>query len=454
MALLIWLPVATVNAIIFFLIDTPALYAIHRGLLALQGYYLRTRVQAGIKVQLVRSKLPIVGGELLHGTSGLPSIFVLFNLGALICLFFATLGVDADERDRWVSSPFEYTSTLSQQSNNKTLFSFDRSVRRNLTCKTGDGTRAHYWHVAFNESGEVSYNRSLVKNVFCQAKAPHAQPMLGTQCVPSEGETECLLNTFLEGYWFRGIESNSTVHKLSDQIQLEEQFYINYTGVSALQRNSSSKTFSGTAARVYSYRSNESSLRNHFKKPIVFFLYDSITNSWFFSFGYVVGVGKVSSWPIRLSLYGETDINNFLIRMRSPLTAEVIMSTVSASYMSWKMSTVDIFEALLGISIGTRPVTHRTLTFVKTPMEDVTTLTTMSTVLYSVVIGFAILLFPVKELLYITLVRTGKLSQSQLFGHEYDEMSKNYRIAQERFSSAPPSNGYAILDPTDLESKV
>ena len=106
MVLVICLPVATVNAIIFFLIKTPALYAIHRGLFALQSYYLFTRVQAGIKMQLVRLKIPIVGGELLRGTIGFPSIFVLFNFGTLICLFFATIGVEDEQRNPWVSSHF------------------------------------------------------------------------------------------------------------------------------------------------------------------------------------------------------------------------------------------------------------------------------------------------------------------------------------------------------------
>ena len=129
-------------------------------------------------MQLVRSKIPIVGGELLHGTTGFPSIFVLFNVGALVCLFFATLGVEPDRRNRWISFPFQYVSTLSQQSKNISFLQFDNSVNLNLACKTGNASHVIYWHVAFNESGELLNNRSLVKNVFCQASAPHAQPIL------------------------------------------------------------------------------------------------------------------------------------------------------------------------------------------------------------------------------------------------------------------------------------
>ena len=91
MELVIWLPVAIVNAIIFFLIDLPALYAIHRGLLALQGFYLHNRARAGYIVQLKKSRIPIAGGELLHSNTRWPSTFVLINMCAIVCLFLRHL---------------------------------------------------------------------------------------------------------------------------------------------------------------------------------------------------------------------------------------------------------------------------------------------------------------------------------------------------------------------------
>ena len=44
----------------------------------------------------------------------------------------------------------------------------------------------------------------------------------------------------------------------------------------------------------------------------------------------------------------------------------------------------------------------------------------MSTILYSVVISFAIWIFLIKELMVINVIRSGKVSQSQTFGYEYN----------------------------------
>ena len=100
------------------------------------------------------------------------------------------------------------------------------------------------------------------------------------------------------------------------------------------------------------------------------------------------------------------------------------------------------------------PHLHWRQSFVRMPIEDVTTVSMVSSMLYRVVIGFAILLFPIKELLATTLVCTGNVSQSQLFGFEHCGTSKNFGIAQERLSSAPQSDEYAISNPNDEISKV
>ena len=386
MALLIWLPVATVNAIIFFAIDTPALYAIHRGLFALQGYYLHTRVQAGIKVQLVRSKIPIVGGELLHGTTGLPSIFVLFNLGALICLFFATLGVEAEERNWWVSSPFQYTTTLSQKSINMTFLHFGHSATLNLSCKTGNRTNAHYWHVAFNESGELLNNRSLVKNVICQANAPHTQPMLSAQCVPASGETGCLLDAFPQMYSFEGRKSSTIVHKITDSIEVEEQFYTNYSRVSRFPGSGSPQSFSGIAARVFVYRTIDLSQRNISNSPAYFFFYDSPTDSWLFSFGLSIRSQFLHRTPVRFSLQEKIVIDSLFTSMRTKRIAEFSISSGFAFLVETDISAFYIFERFLIYSLRAVPSSASTPTFVKMPIEDVTILSTTSTVCCTVLL--------------------------------------------------------------------
>lgn len=50
--------------ILVLVVDFPTLWAIQRGLLALQAYYLHKQARSGRSVPLARSRIPIVGGEL------------------------------------------------------------------------------------------------------------------------------------------------------------------------------------------------------------------------------------------------------------------------------------------------------------------------------------------------------------------------------------------------------
>lgn len=117
MEIIIWQPVGVVNALIFFVIDVPALWAIHRGLLALQGWYLFLMASSGRDVAIARSRNLIVAGELLRGVSRLPSIFVRANIAVLLCVFGATLGVDGDMRQDWERASFRNITTFSMPSN-------------------------------------------------------------------------------------------------------------------------------------------------------------------------------------------------------------------------------------------------------------------------------------------------------------------------------------------------
>ena len=453
MVLVIGWPVARVNAIIFFLIDTPALYAIHRGLLALQGYYLHTRVRAGIKVQLVRSNIPIIGGELLQDTANLPSVFVLFNLGVLICIFLATLGVDAETRHPWVLSPFQKITIFSKPLNESTSFIFDPLTLHNLTCRTGNETHVQYWKAAYNESQELRFNRRSVRNAFCQAGAPHAQPLLGAQCVLGNGETACLLDAAPLTYLFEPEKSNSTIHKISDTIWLEELYYTDFKESTSHPLRKIPNSFFGTSGHIFVYKTNDSD--NGFSNDTaVFWFHNSTTNSWHFSAGQIDSTGTAECLPpLLLSLHGSTTIDTFFSSSRTKNIAQFIMS--SGIYRMWGLETpaIVIFERFLRESIRGVPLSLSTPAYVKMPIKDYTTLSTRSIVLYSTVIILAILLFPIRELLYLFLVRTEKVSRSQLFGYEYDQMSRNLRNAQERLSRTSQPNEYAILNPTDETSQ-
>ena len=98
--------------------------------------------------------------------------------------------------------------------NSKDSFEFDFSAIHNLTCEIGNETHAHYWHVAFNESGELVYSKPLVKNALCKANRPHAQTIFSIQCMTPNGEAECLLGHLPLMYSFEGRKSNTTIHKI------------------------------------------------------------------------------------------------------------------------------------------------------------------------------------------------------------------------------------------------
>lgn len=89
-------PSSLINSLIFLIVDVLALCVIHRGLCALQGYYLYRQARAGRPIPLLRSRIPIITGELLRGTSRLSSLFVFANAAAIALAFAAALGVNGE----------------------------------------------------------------------------------------------------------------------------------------------------------------------------------------------------------------------------------------------------------------------------------------------------------------------------------------------------------------------
>lgn len=101
-----------VNAIIFFLLDVPAVWSIHPGLLAWQGYYLYRMARMRRRVPPARSRIPIVSGELLRVVTEYPSVFVLANVAVLFILFFATLGVRGKTILDWKPTNLQVVSSF------------------------------------------------------------------------------------------------------------------------------------------------------------------------------------------------------------------------------------------------------------------------------------------------------------------------------------------------------
>lgn len=169
MSLIIRLSSNYVNAFIFFLLDVPAVWAIHRGLLGLQGYYLYRMVRAGRRVPLARSRIPIVSGELLRGVTRFPSIFVLANVAVLLILFFGTLGVSGKTILDWEPTNLQVVSTFPTHyfATSQSWVIGPSGRRRRIpgrfpapderflsTCLTRNLTYLAYWPVAYNISSD------------------------------------------------------------------------------------------------------------------------------------------------------------------------------------------------------------------------------------------------------------------------------------------------------------
>lgn len=184
MVLEISLPVGVVNALIFFVLDLPALWAIHGGLLALQGYYLYSLARSRKSISISRSRIHIFGGEFLESVSRWPSFFLYVHTLVLLILFLSTIGVDASQRKIWIPTAYKNLTTLSVTRDISTyknhFLSFFRDQAENVTCATQNSTHKFYWIVVF----DAPWNLCTLNNANCQAEAPGYSPLYHLECYP------------------------------------------------------------------------------------------------------------------------------------------------------------------------------------------------------------------------------------------------------------------------------
>lgn len=87
-----------VNGFVFIVFDIIALWAVHRGLMALQGLFISFRVRSGKPVKLKRSSVPLLSGELLVQERRGPNILVILHGLALILAFAAAFGINGTSK--------------------------------------------------------------------------------------------------------------------------------------------------------------------------------------------------------------------------------------------------------------------------------------------------------------------------------------------------------------------
>lgn len=209
MALLIPLSVSTVKAIIFFFIDIPVLWAIQRGLLVLQAvFYISKYKRSDTTVRLARTRVPVVGAELLTGSIRLPNVFVLVHIGVLAALFVDTLGVEPGLKPASRRASFTNIMILSMPDRSTSVFinlpdgnttaalSFIITSFEDRSCKTRNRTHGIFWPIAFNgslrrtpEMNEWQENRASG-----EAEAPGIQPLFTLECILLPEKDSCTID--------------------------------------------------------------------------------------------------------------------------------------------------------------------------------------------------------------------------------------------------------------------
>jgi len=145
---------SAVNGFLFIFIDILGIWAIHRGLAALQAYYhFRSALDNDAEITVKRSRIPVISGDLLAGRTRFPSVFIVVHIVVVALAFAATLGVNGATAPIW--NPLDY-SFVTSVAPNATLDEngaiFGRVGGSAFQCRTQTLTTMTIWPLAFNRS--------------------------------------------------------------------------------------------------------------------------------------------------------------------------------------------------------------------------------------------------------------------------------------------------------------
>lgn len=161
---------------LFIFIDIIGIWAIHRGLCALQSYYLFRAAMRNEKITLKRSHIPIVSGELLAGLTRFPSIFILAHAGIIALTFAAALGVEGGDEDVYKDLGYHYITSISTKSIPFENLHLQRSFKfAALECRDENPGSMTIWPLA-------SMSKALSKNITCARNMPGLPPTMRVQC--------------------------------------------------------------------------------------------------------------------------------------------------------------------------------------------------------------------------------------------------------------------------------
>lgn len=185
-----------VCAFLFVFVDILGLWALHRGLVALQAYYhFRAALRGGI-IPLKRSRVPIVSGDLLSGRTRIPSLFVLAHIAFVGLCFSATFGVEGESQTYWKRIDRSFLTTVIPHGWGMKLGKDPVDLRGiGFKCREGNRSSLSVWPLAFNtdkplvfgkkgESGRPEIQNLKIdrESTVCMKGNPEVRPIFLAKC--------------------------------------------------------------------------------------------------------------------------------------------------------------------------------------------------------------------------------------------------------------------------------
>ena len=409
-----------VNAVLFIGVDIIGLWAIHRGLKALQGYYIYYYVSKGGTIPLARSRIPILSGELLRGNTRLPSIFIVCNGMMIVLAFVATLGVNGQSGTTWLRRPDAFNAITSLVSGKPA----NGSTRaRSLVCSSRAEDELVFWPYAFyyNARSDIEYSGT------CQRGAPDTKPLLSVNCVR--------YSSTLSNSNYRSADPCYLTQSRRFTISLKTDYNLDEKTLSRMKEYNVTvdrhdlNRFMGKKGRLLIFEGP--------KRVAIVILYSKNDYSIFFR-------GTVDSFQ---SGFAEITAPN-LVRVQPAIVLNP-KSALSASLRN--LSYVDlqgpnsfassILEKLVERSILIDSL--RGKAYGKSP-EYSTAITTYSIIIFSILLATSVLLGFMKEIMSCVL-RNRSLRPLEWCMSDFDVISRLYRTRMEDSCGLEPSGRHSVL---------
>lgn len=419
----VWVSSGIINGILFFCVDIVCLWAIHRGLLALQGYYIQRLARGGRRISISRSRVPVISGELVNVGTRFNFLFVIFYAGILVMAFVATLEVNGLSKSRYLPVNRSHITTLSsvgklEEDEVNMLYSLSGNAS---SCFQRNSSHLSYWPVAFN----IDKNSEKPIDMSCQFGAPNFSPLIQIECVSQKNET-CSL-----GRLYRNTFVDIELHQRGEFTSMWNDTIVEYF-VSVI-RTTDIKLV-GLQGYLFIYGLEP------FRKEgyqAVLFLINSVTQETFFGLGIFTNRTKYS-----VSIPPPVHINPPSLLYKDSELVNLLQNGIARDSLAIMFySTTSFIEHVTNIAL--RVKTHEDNSFSLKTSEG-TEISRSSIVIFVIIIGFGFLLCFMKEILQ-AVIRKSRSSFMQLNFNEFDALSIYLRREIEKQHDMELSGGYAVL---------